>query len=225
MYVVIAGGGVLGQSLASKLIEHRHDVVVVEREQSACEALAARLGALVIHGDATDIDALEEAGLRRAEAAVAATPDDGANLAFCTLAKNFSVPRLFARMRNPRYEEAYRIVGVERCVNMSQLWVNQLVLEIEQPTLRQVATFGRGKASIVVAVVPERALVDGMTVKDIAQDKRFPRECVIAGIFRPETEDFVFPRGDIAVSAGDRVFLAADTDTVGRAVGFLQRVR
>ncbi len=225
MYVVIAGGGVLGLSLARKLIENRHDVVVVERDQAACEAIAARIGALAIHGNATDIDMLEEAGMRKAEVAVAATPHDGDNLAFCMLAKNFGVPRLFARMLNPRYEGAYEVAGVERCVNVSQLWVGQLVLEIEQPTLRQVATFGRGKAAIVVATLPKNALVHGMSVKDVAQDDGFPQDCVIAGIFRPVTEDFFFPRGSIELLSGDQVFLAADTDTMRKAAAFLQRVK
>lgn len=225
MYVVIAGGGVLGQSLASKLIENRHDVVVVERDRSVCETIAARVGALAIHGTATDIDTLEEAGLRKAVVAVGATPNDGDNLAFCVIAKNFGVPRVFARMMNPRYEEAYDAAGVDRCVNMSQLWVSQLALEIEHPTLRQVATFGRGKAAIVVATIPVNAHVHAKTVEEIARGKGFPEECVMAGIFRPETEEFVIPRGRIEVRAGDQVFLAADTDTVRQAAGFLQRTK
>ena len=225
MYVIIAGGGLLGGSLAKKLSEGHHDVVVIEREQAVCEQIAARVGALVIHGTATEIDTLDEAGMDKADVAVGALPFDGENLAFTILARNFEVPRIMARMRNPRYETAYKIAGVSKCINVSEFFVNQLVLEIEEPQLRQVASFGSGQAAIVVATIPEGARASGKTVKDIAQDEQFPRECIIAGIFRKQSEEFIFPRGGIEVLAGDQVFLAADTANIRKAAQFLQRTK
>ena len=103
--------------------------------------------------------------------------------------------------------------------------MSQLVLDIEQPTLRQVATFGDGKAFIVVVVIPDGARVRGKTVMEIDQHKDFPRECVIAGIYREEAKNFIFPRGDIDVRAGDQVFLAADADNVRKGAEFLQRTK
>ena len=225
MYIVIAGGGVLGGSLARKLVEGRHDVVVIERDKAVCETVAARIGALAIQGTATNIETLDEAGMSKADVAVGALPTDGDNLAFTLLARNFEVPRIMARMRNPRYETAYRIAGVSKCINISEFFVSQLVLEIEQPHLHQVATFGSGKAAIVVATIPDGSLANGKTVKDIAQDEQFPKECVIAGIFRKQSEEFIFPRGGIQVLAGDQVFLAADTANIRRAAQFLQRTK
>ena len=225
MYVVIAGGGMIGRSLARSLAANRHDVVIVEREQSVCEYLVARLDALIIHGAATNIEVLEEAGMQKADVAVAALPDDGDNMAFALLARNFEVPRIIARMRSPRYETAYQIAGVTRTVNIADLFVNQLVLEIEQPKVRQVTSFGRGKGAIVVVLIEENALVDGKTVQEIAGNKGFPDDCVIAGIFREETEEFIIPRGPIVLHAGDRVFLAANATSVRQAAKFLQKVK
>ena len=95
------------------------------------------------------------------------------------------------------------------------------MLEIQQPALLQVATFGGGKASIVVAVIPENAVVHGQTVEEIAQNKEFPNDCIIAGIFRPTSGDFIIPRGQVTVEAGDRVYLAASTDEIRRAARYL----
>lgn len=225
MYIVIGGAGLVGGSLARTLVENRHDVVIVERDKAICEAFAARTGVLAIHGAATDIELLEQAGMKKADVAVGAMPNDADNLAFALLAGHFEVPRIIARMRDPRYEAAYRAAGVSRVLNVGELFVRQLVLDIEQPSLRQVATFGGGKASIVVAVIPEGAIVHGKTVGEIAKHGGFPRECVIAGIYREETKNFVFPRGDITVHSGDQVFLAAAMDNVSGAAEFLQRAK
>ena len=229
MYIVIAGGGVFGGGLARKLVEGRHDVVVVEQDRAVCEHISARVGALAIYGTATSIDTLEEAGIRKADVAVGALPSDGDNLAFGVLARNFEVPRVIARMRIPRYESAYKLAGITRAINVSDMFVRQIVLEIEQPAIRQVATFGKGHACIVVVTIPEGAHVDGKRVKEIAKSKDFPTDCVIAGIFREnvaeDIEEFVFPRGQAEVGAGDQIFLAAKMDDVRKAAEFLHRTK
>jgi trk system potassium uptake protein TrkA len=223
VYIVIAGGGLLGRGLAKKLVEARHDVVVVEQDRSVCEQIAARVGALAIHGTATDIDVLEEAGIRKAEVAIGSMPTDADNLAFAVLARSAEVPRVMVRMRNPQYEHAYQLAGVYRALNVSEMFVQELVLDIEQPAVRQVAAFGGGKASIVVLTLPDPSPVNGKTVKEIAEDKDFPGECVIAGIFREDLEEFVFPRGAAKVHSGDQVFLAAPTERVRLAAQYLLR--
>ena len=223
MYVVIAGGGLVGGTLAVKLAENRHDVVVIERDKEVCENIAARTGALVINGLATHIEILDDAGMDKADVAVGTRPYDAGNLSFALLARDFKVPRIIARMRSPRYAAAYRLAGVTRALDIGSLFVNQFTLEIEQPDLRQVATFGGGKGSIVVAVVPDAAAVHGKSVMEIARHRDFPNECLITGIYREKTRTFIIPRGGIEVQSGDQLFLAADTGNVRKAAEFLQR--
>ena len=223
MYVVIAGGGLFGQGLAARLVEGRHDVVVVESDRAVCENVSSKVGALVLCGSATSIDVLEEAGIRKADVAVGAMPADADNLAFAVLARNFNVPRVITRMRDPQFESAYKLAGVSMAVNISEMFIRQLVVEIEQPSVRHVASFGKGHASIVVTRLPEGELADGKNVKDIANDEAFPAECVIAGIYREESEEFIFPRGPAELRAGDQVFLAAPTASVRKATQFLRR--
>ncbi len=224
MYIVIAGGGAVGQSLARALIAHKHDVVVVDQDRGVCEGIAARTGALVRLGNATDIEVIEEAGLNKADVAAAVMPNDADNLAFAVLARHFGVPRIMARMRNEKYEAAYSTAGVTRIINIVDLFVNQIALEIEQPKLRQVASFGGGKASITIAAVPEGSVAHGKTIADIARDEKFPDACVIAGIFRESTGEFIIPRGARELRAGDKVFLAADSGNISRAASYLQTV-
>jgi len=225
MYIVIAGAGVVGGTLARMLTQNRHDVVVVEQDREVCEQMSTRYDVLAIHGTATNIEVLDEAGMSKADVAVGALARDADNLAFTVLARNFQVPRIIARMRDPRYETAYKLAGVSRTIAVGDLFVSQLALEIEQPTLRQVAAFGRGKACIVVAVIPEGAAVDGKSVSEIGQSEAFPQDCVLAGIYREATEEFIIPRGKAQIRSGDQVFLAANTKTVGRAAAFLQQTR
>lgn len=215
----------MGQGVAARLVRSRHDVVVVDQNREVCESISARIGALAIHGSATSFDTLEDAGITKADVAVAAMPADADNLAFALLARNFDVSRVMARMRDPRYEKAYEMAGVVRTLNVPELFATRLTLEIEQPSLRQIASFGGGKAAIVVARIPEDSGVDGQTVSEIAKHHGFPTDCVIAGIFRESTDEFVIPRGAIELRAHDQVFLAAGIDSIRKAAEFLRKTK
>ena len=225
MYIVIAGGGLVGIGLARRLVASRHDVVVVDQDKSVCEWVASNIGALALSGSATSVDILEQAGMGKAEVAVATMRGDADNLAFGLLAKSFNVPRIIARMRDARYAAAYKEAGVSTTIHVVDVFVNQLMLEIEEPHLRQVATVGAGRAAVVVDTVPDGAAVAGKTVSDIAADERFPTECIITGIYRPATQAFIIPRGSAQIEAGDRVFLVAEHPNLRKASKFLHRTK
>ena len=209
MYVLIAGAGLVGGALARQLIESGHDVVVIEMEGGVCEQLAAQTGAMVFQGSATDISVLEQAGAKKADVAVGTMQQDADNLAFSLLAKSFDIPRVIARLRDQRYESAYKQAGVNTTIHIAGVFVNQLILEIEDPHLQRVATFGGGRASIVVDTIPEGSAIHGLTVSQVATAEGFPDKCIITGIYRPDKGDFLIPRGSAELLVGDRVFLVA----------------
>jgi trk system potassium uptake protein TrkA len=223
MYVVVAGAGLVGGGLAARLADAHHDVVVIDNDRTVCERVAASIGAHVLCGRATDVDVLEQAGMARADVAVSTLRNDADNLAFALLAGSFDVPRVIARMRDPRYESAYKKAGVTATSHIVDVFVNQLLLEIEEPHLRQIAVFGAGNAAIVVDTVPDGAAVNGKTVSEIAADPSFPSECVITGIYRRDDSEFVIPRGSAEVRDGDRVFLVAAHRDLKQASWFLHR--
>jgi len=223
MYILIAGAGLVGRELAERLIEARHDVVVVDQNRSVCEWLSSRLGAMAYCGIATDMDTLEQAGVEKAEVAVATMRSDADNLAFSLLAKASKVPRIIARLRDQRYQSAYQEAGVATTVRVADVFVNQLLLEVQDPHLQQVAVFGGGRAAIVVDTVPEGAPVSGKRVSEIAAAADFPSKCVITGIYRPGDREFVIPRGSAQILAGDRVFLVAEQSDLRKASKVLHR--
>jgi len=223
MYIVIAGAGLVGRSLAERLVKARHDVVVIDSNPAVCEYVAAHTGAVVQHGSATNVEVLRQAGIERADVAVSTMRGDADNLAFAILARSFGVERVIARLRDHQYESAYRLAGVTTTIQVADVFAGQLMLEIEEPHLRQVYTFAAGGASIVVDTVPDGARAAGMTVAQVTADPDFPDACVITGIYRPETQTFIIPRGEAELRAGDRVFLVAARRDLRRASRFLHR--
>lgn len=222
MYVIIAGAGLVGRGLTERLVKGRHDVVVIDVDREVCETVYREYGAVSVNGDATDIEVLEDAGIEKADVAVALMRRDADNLAFTLLANNFGVGRIVVRMRNTKYKEAYQAAGVTKIIDIIDLFLDQLVVEIEQPQLRRAATLGGGKASITIMKIPENSQSVGKTIAEITQDKSFPAQCVISGIYREnEKEEFIIPRGNRKIQAGDRIFLVATSQDMRKAAQYL----
>ena len=220
MFIVIGGTGMVGELLAQELAKNRHDVVAIDRDRQVCEDLTARTGVVAVCGSATDPEILEQADIRKADVAVAAMRYDGDNLAFCLLAKSYGVPRIISRISKSQSKPAFDIAGATKTMAIADVFLHQMVLEIEQPHLQSVATFGRGKANIVILRVTEGSQAVDKSVAELTKLKKFPNECVIAGIFRETTDEFIFPRGNQKFRLDDQVFMAADVDAVRQASEF-----
>jgi trk system potassium uptake protein TrkA len=221
MYVVIAGAGIVGGELTRHLLENKHDVVVVDHDKESCDKLYAETGAVVVNGSAARFETLREAGAEKADVMVAATATDADNLVCAILAKSLGVPRIIARMRDPAYESAFKLAGVDTLVRVTDLMVNQMVTEIEQPDVRSITAIGGGKANIFSVVVGAESRAAGKSVKDVAAGAEFPQECVLIAVFNPEKEEFAIPRGNRIINAGDEIFLIASAEDVKKAADLL----
>jgi len=221
MYIVVAGGGMVGGVLVRRLLDNKHDVVLIEQNKSICDKLYAESGVVAINGGATSIEALNEAGIQKADVLVAATGVDADNLACAILAKSFNVPRIIVRMRHPAYKNAYRVAGVDSIIRVTDLMVSQMMMEIENPDVRRITSIGAGKADIFVVVVPEQAKVAGQSIKDIVGSRHFPPQCIFIAIYNLETEELSIPRGKQVINEGDELFLVSTVEDIRKAVDFL----
>ncbi len=221
MYIVVAGGGMVGGGLVRKLLDNKHDVVLVEQNKAICDKVYAESGVVAITGGATSIESLIEAGIQKADVLVATTGSDADNLACAILAKSFDVPRIIVRMRNPAYKNAYRVAGVDSIIRVTDLMVSQMIMDIENPEVRRITTIGGGKADIFVIIVPEQAKVAGKSIKEIVGSRHFPSECVFIAVFNEKTEALAIPRGEQIINEGDELFLVSTTENIRQAVDFL----
>lgn len=220
MYIIIAGGGIAGRNLTKNLVQ-KHDVIVIEKEQSVAEKIYSRYGAVTVLGSATRIDILKEAGIEKCDVAIAVMRDDADNLSFSLLAKNFGVKKILVRMREPEYENAYQMAGATNIAATMELIVDRFITDIEEPDVRKVASLGDGKAEVSILTIPPESRISGMKISEIVSQKNFPQNCVIAGIYDKAQDRYIVPRGNREIFAGNQVFLVASKDDMERAADFL----
>ena len=223
MYVTVAGAGLIGREITRMLLRNKHDVVITDVNRDACESVQAETGVMAIHGSATDIQVLEDAGGRKADVLLCLMKNDADNIACALLSSSLKIPRIVARIRNPRYEEAYELAGVTAAVRVAYLLLNQIMMEVEQPKVKKIMTLRGGQAQIHAVKVPQKAKSIGMAIKEITRARGFPDECVFMGIFQEAKDDFAIPRGNNVVREGDIVFLVSKSEFIKQATDFLTR--
>ena len=82
MYIVIAGGGKIGEYLAGTMLRAGNEVAIIERDAETADYLASALTGqyLVVNGDGCMSRYQEDADVRKADVFVAASGQDDTNL-------------------------------------------------------------------------------------------------------------------------------------------------
>ena len=118
---MIVGSGRVGSSIARKMLEKGHEVSVLDEDPEAIAQLEKGMtdswvdsGGLFTVGTALEMDALEEAGIERADAFVASTDGDNTNLVIAQIAKRrFNVERVVVRVLDPARAKWYAEQGLQ----------------------------------------------------------------------------------------------------------------
>jgi trk system potassium uptake protein TrkA len=222
MRIIVAGAGVTGYQLLKILVAKKHDVVVIDVDREVCEEVYAETGAMTIHGSATDMRILKKAGMQNSDVALCLVREDSDNLAIAILAKSLGVASIIALLRKPEYEPAYKSAGVTTIISLTDLLLHQLIMEIEQPNVKSIMPLGGGKAEIYAVEIPPEAQSIGMTVREITEQRGFPKECVFVGIYHQDSDAFCIPRGDHDLREWDTVFLVSNRQYIKPATDFLR---
>ena len=137
MNIVIVGGGKVGSHLARVLADHGAAVTLVEESAARVRLLDEEMraaGVRLVHGDGDEPSVLEDAGIRNADAVVAATGHDEDNLVVTLLGKHeYRVPLTIARTNNPRNEWLFNDrFGVDNHVSSTASIVDLLGCCVEE---------------------------------------------------------------------------------------------
>jgi trk system potassium uptake protein TrkA len=200
MYIIIVGGGKIGYYLAKTLLPDEHEILIIEKDKRRGDIITADMGGIVLRGDGTDSIVMEEAGMARADLAVAVTGDDEDNLMICQMAKKkFGVKRTIARINNPKNEHIFKLLGIDNTVSVTDLILARIEREIPAQSLVHLLTLREAGVSFIEAKVPTGSPVIGKPLRSLG----VPDDCVIPLILRGGKG--IVPYGETKLETGDEV--------------------
>ena len=133
MFVLVVGAGRVGSSVATHALRAGHTVSVLDEDPMSHERLDVELGrgweeagGQFTIGTAMELEALVEAGIDRADVFIASTNGDNTNLVVSQIAqRRFEVPRVIARVLDPRRAAWYQEQGLQT-ICPTQIAIEQL---------------------------------------------------------------------------------------------------
>jgi trk system potassium uptake protein TrkA len=133
VFVLVIGAGRVGSAVATSGLQAGHTVSVLDEDPLSHERLDVELGrsweeagGRFTIGTALEMDALVEAGIEHADVFIASTNGDNTNLVVAQIAqRRFEVPRVIARVLDPRRAAWYREQGVHT-ICPTQIAIEQL---------------------------------------------------------------------------------------------------
>jgi trk system potassium uptake protein TrkA len=208
--VMIVGGGGLALDTA-KLLEQDYNVTLVESDKNRCREMADELQrTLIINGEPSNIDLLEEEGLSRMDAFIALTPNSETNIITSLTAKNHGVYKTIAQVENKEYVHISQDIGVDSLINKKLIAANNIFRFIRKGQIEAITSLNGVDAEIIEFIVHKTNQLTKKPLKEL----HFPETAIVGGVIRGE--DSMIPSGDIQLQVGDRVIVFALPDAIGK---------
>jgi trk system potassium uptake protein len=202
MHVVIMGCGRVGSELAARLQSAAHSVAVIDKNPNAFRSLRYGFKGEKVQGYGFDQDAQRQAGIERADAFAAVSNGDNSNIVAARLAREkFEVPRVVARIYDPRRAEIYQRLGIPTVATVK--WTTDQVMRFLIP--EQVVSDWRdptAELALLTMVLPSEWA--GWRVEELEADGHRR----VVGVTRIGHARIVTP--GFLLQEGDQVHLAVD---------------
>ncbi|HAF62128.1 MAG TPA: potassium transporter TrkA [Anaerolineaceae bacterium] len=214
MRVLVIGCGRLGSNIARELDQRGNEVIVIDNDPTTLENLGKSFHGRSIVGIGFDRDILTGAGITVTDALVAVTASDEANVITARIAKFvFRVPKVVARVYDPRKAEIYHRLGIPT-FSPVMMAVNRISEILSFSHLKTVLNIGSG--DVIIAEVEMPASFDGKAMGQL----EIPTVSHPVSLTRDGKTMLAAPTMQLRM--GDVVHLAVSTDMTDRVKEMLK---
>ncbi len=202
--VMIAGGGTSGLRLA-RALEHDYSVRIIEHNKRRSELLAAQVEkALVLTGDATDEELLEQESVSEMDLFLAVTNDDENNIMGSLLAKRMGARRVVALINRKSYVDLLQSGEIDIAISPAQATIGTLLAHVRRGDVVAVHSLRRGAAEALEAVAHgdrESCRLTGRRIEEID----LPPGTTIGAVVRGD--EVIMAHHDTMIEAEDHVIV------------------
>jgi trk system potassium uptake protein TrkA len=209
---MIAGGGKVGLRLARQL-KDSHQIKLIETDTRRCEYLASQLPAstLILQGDSTDEELMEDENVREMDLFIALTSDDEDNILACLLAKKLGARRVIALINRRAYAELVQGTTIDIAISPAQAVIGELLAYVRRGDVEAVHSLRRGAAEALEAVArgdEKSSKVVGRRVDQLGLPKGAQIGALVRGLHKEGGEPRVLiAHHDTVIQTDDHVIV------------------
>ena len=214
--IIIIGGSRTGRHLARKLSKNFH-VKLVEEDPEKAEEIASQFPeVMVLNFDGTDVEKLEEEGLKNTDALVAVTGNSETNVLTCLVAKDRGVQKTIAMVENIEYLSLTQSIGIDSLINKKLAAANFIYRYIRRGDFVTLSTIHGIDSEVMEFNVGDKCKVTKSPIKDL----HLPKGALIGGVIR--NQKGLIPKGDFQIETGDKVVVFAKNDCAKKIANYFR---
>src|SRR4051795_3864594 len=183
------------------LLRNGHEATIIEQERERYERLENEFEHQAMNGDATELFVLEKAGIKRPpDLVLALTGDDEDNLVIAQLAKEkYGVPKVIARINDPRNEPHFDLLGISPTVSATQTIMALIEHEVPEHELIHLLELRKENLEIVEVQIDKASPSAGKRISSL----ELPAGSLLISVTRGGRGGI--PDADTELQAGDQV--------------------
>jgi len=209
--VMIVGGGRTSYYLTKLLLESEMQVKIIERNRDRCKELASEYPrAMIIHGDGSDRETLQEENIDDTDAFVAMTGMDEENVVISMYANTRKVGKVITKINHIGFSEILDKTGIDCTITPHLLSTQQIVRYVRAmenslgSRVESLVKLVDGQVEALEFHVQDTFRGSGITLKDLQLKKNI----LIASIIRKGR--FIYPHGNDVIHTGDSVIVVTN---------------
>lgn len=208
MNLIILGAGHIGCSLTGLALQDGHNVTLIDADDKRAQEASQKFDATVLHCDISEDDVLAEAGADHADALVATTRDDSANLMAMFLGLERGIKTLLSIVNHAHHRKLFERLGVHVLQDPEIILAQHLYGVLRQPKLEDVITLPGGAEMFEVTVAKSSPLL-GKSLSEASREGLLADGLLIV-LIRRENKTLV-PSVHTTLSRGDQVTVFSQT--------------
>jgi trk system potassium uptake protein TrkA len=205
---MIIGGSIFAYYLAKELISMGIEVKIIERDEASCALLSAKLPkAIIINGDGTDPDVLNEAGLPYAQSFVPLTGIDEENILLTLHAKQVSNAKVITKINRIDFKDVINQLDLGSLIYPKNIASEAIIAYVRAKsnskggnieTLYHMFDY---RVEAIEFLVEKKNAVTDTPLKDL----KLKKDVLISFINR--NGKIIIPTGSDCIKAGDTVMI------------------
>ncbi len=210
MKVVIAGAGALGVSLASRLTQDGHHLVLVDRNWEHLKTVDEYLDIKTIVGDCTSVEILKTIDIQEINLLIAITGSDSFNILACNLFKKMGCGKCIARLSSIGYFGSSNVVkprdmGIDLIIHPEKDIANEIFDHLFLPNATNVESFFHDRVKVIGFKVKENSPIIDRTLGSLKKSYTMPYQYLV--LIRDKVYN-VDPLPDEVFVKGDHFFVS-----------------
>ena len=198
--VTIIGGGNVGLMLAQNLEKTNMKIKIIERDYKRCIELTENLkNTLVINGDGSNFELLQEERINESDVVVSVTNNDEKNLLCSLLAKQMGVSKVITRVSKIANVRLFEKVGIDVAISENSTAIDIIENQLIKTDIEILATVERGQGEVLEIIVPDNFQTDTL------MNLKLPCKAIIAIIQRRNR--VIIPKGTTQIMPYDNLIV------------------